>query len=574
MTKTASLLGIFYTKTRLARGKLKIITLLLSLILLGIESAFARDCLVIHNIKGVTPTLNSPELEAFRWLAIADGKVIGKGSNTLDKALNTCEKHDGKQSFLLPGLIDAHGHVSALGNELLQVQLRGVTSEANAAMEVKIFEQENPATKWILGRGWNQVLWKGKRFPTRQSLDALNIDKPIVLERVDAHAVWINSIALKKAGINADTPDPEGGKIERDSQGVATGVLIDNAISLISDKMPQPTQEALDRTFDKAYSHLLSLGVTSVHDAGVSKKDFDAYFRHHASGQLPVRIYGMLSGTSPYLDSWLKQGPVIKDDDRLSIRSVKLYSDGALGSRGAALLAPYSDDPDNTGLLLTPPKELEILVEKIMESGFQANVHAIGDKGNRLVLNTFEKTFKRTKGKALRNRIEHAQVVSPEDIPRFKTLDIIASMQPTHATSDKNMAGDRIGEARLKGAYAWQTFLNNEVTIASGSDFPVEYANPFFGLHAAVTRQDMENEPKGGWLAHEKMTRTQALRSFTIDAAFAGHQETVIGSLEKGKWADFILVDQDFMTASAEDIWKTKVLETWIAGEKKYTYKK
>lgn len=539
-------------------------------VFIGSTSLLAYECEVIYNVKGTTPLAESQTLAEFDWLAFSKGKISALGKGDVDERFKNCKKQDGNQQFLIPGLIDAHGHVSSLGNELLRVQLRGITSEKLAAKEVASFAKRNPNTKWILGRGWNQVLWPTKSFPTRQSLDKLNIDRPIVLQRVDGHAAWLNSSALKAAGITDNTPDPQGGKIERDKKGVATGVLIDNAIGLIDKKIPDLDNDELDHAFEKAFDHLLSLGITSVHDAGVSQADLDTYIKRHKSNRLPLRIYGMLSGTSQHLDSWLAKGPFTKEDDFLSIRSVKLYSDGALGSRGAALLKPYSDDPHNDGLLLTEPKKLDALIHRIIASGFQVNVHAIGDKGNRIVLDSFEKAHAKPQNKKLRHRIEHAQVVSPADIPRFKKLDIIASMQPTHATSDKNMAGDRIGQERLKGAYAWQKFLKQGVIIASGSDFPVEYANPFFGLHAAMTRQDQNDEPKGGWLADEKMTATQALRSFTIDAAYAGHQEKTIGSLEKGKWADFILIDQDVINSNAKNLWKTRVLETWIAGKRMY----
>lgn len=541
------------------------------LFLLTLQS-FAGECQLIRNIKGVTLVSGADDLRAFEWLAFEAGRVLETGRGQVKPAYRKCHLMDGRGRFLLPGLIDAHGHISGLGLELSQVQLRGLRSEQSAVSAVKAFSINNPDQPWVLGRGWNQVLWPKKTFPTRASLDKAGVDKPIALSRVDGHALWVNSAALKIAGISVNTPDPAGGKIVRDAQGEATGVLIDKAMALVEKKLPSPGAEALDRLYDKAFEHLLSLGVVGVHDAGINQSELDRYVAREQEGRLPLRVYAMLAGSSPNLDRWLKAGVIDNGEDFLSVRSVKLYSDGALGSRGAALLAPYSDDIGNTGLLLTQPQTLLALVTKIMDAGFQANVHAIGDKGNRVVLNSFEKAYKNTGGRALRNRIEHAQVVSLDDIPRFKALDIIASMQPTHATSDKNMAGDRLGVQRLRGAYAWQKFLEQGTIIASGSDFPVEHANPFYGLHAAVTRQDQDNRPVGGWLPKEKMTLVQALRSFTLDAAYAAHQDTRLGSLETGKRADFILVDRDIFDVDPEALWQTQVLETWVGGVRRYSH--
>lgn len=541
--------------------------LIFAAVLVAAPQYLLADCQIINNIKGISAQNNSQALKTFSWLAFSKGKVVSTGSSRSPKEFSHCNIIDGKGKFMLPGLIDSHAHVSGLGNEMLRVKLRGVTSESRAVEKVIEFANKSPQSKWVLGRGWNQVLWLNNQFPTKKSLDESGVNRPIILRRIDGHAAWVNSKALELAGINQSTPDPQGGKIERDSNGEATGVLIDTAIYLVEKKIPSSSTLEQDFAFDKAFSHLLSLGITSVHDAGVNALDLSIYKNRVKQNRMPVRIYGMLSATEKELYHWLDAGPINDSKDMLSIRSVKLYSDGALGSRGAALLAPYSDDIDNKGLLLTKPKVLGQMVEDILSKGFQVNVHAIGDRGNRLVLDSIERAYKKVGGRELRNRLEHSQVVSLEDIPRFKNLDLIASIQPVFATSDMNMAGDRLGDQRLKGAYAWKKFLAQGTIIASGSDFPVELPNPFHGLHAAVTRQDRNNKPEGGWLPNEKISSTEALRSFTLNGAYAAHQENVLGTLEKGKWADFILVDRDVINGKPEDIWKTNVLQTWIAGE-------
>ena len=523
----------------------------------------------IMNIKGYTLD-NQGRLLQFSNLVFDGGKVVAMGGSELNRRYPDATMIDGQNQILIPGLIDAHGHVMGLGESLLEVDLRGLESASESAAQVGRYANEHSELSWITGGGWNQVLWPDKSFPSAKQLDEYVKDRPVMLSRVDGHASWVNSKALEIAAITKETLDPPGGKIVRDAKGEPTGVLVDNAVDLVFAHLPAASPERLKSKLDVAGQHLLSLGITSVHDAGISKAEYDYYRQRQAERSLPVRLYPMLWAADPQFNIMLNQGRVQDQYDFLSIRSVKAMADGALGSRGAAMLAPYSDAPDNSGLLTLRQTDYQPLFDLVLSKGFQLNVHAIGDRANRLVLDQFADSFKRMGGKELRNRMEHAQVIALDDIPRFKQLNIIPSMQPTHATSDKNMAEDRIGATRLKGAYVWQTLLKQGSILAFGSDFPVELANPFYGLHAAVTRQDRDNQPVKGWIPEEALSIEQAFRAFTLDAAYAAHQENVLGGLTVGKWADFILVDQDIFTINPQDIWKTQVNATWIAGEQRY----
>ena len=527
---------------------------------------------IIDNANGYT--LNAAgRLVKFTALAYDDaGKILAVGNaKAVEAKAPGATRIDMQGKTVLPGLIDAHGHVFGLGNVATGVELYSSTSLAGALKAVDEFSKANPKRAWVVGNGWNQEIWKLGRFPTAAQLDSVVSDRPVLMHRVDGHAVWVNSKALELAGITPSTPDPAGGKIERDEIGRATGILIDGAMDLVTRVVPAPTEAEARASLDGALAQMAQVGLTSAHDAGIGVSE-DRLFRAYAdNGKLTARIYAMIGDTTADFDELSKQGPLASYAGGMyALSAVKLYSDGALGSRGAALIAPYSDAPHTHGLLFYKNDEMLAKMEKAMKAGYQVNVHAIGDAGNRQILDAYQQLLKKYPGAALRHRIEHAQVVAPADIPRFKTLGIIPSMQPTHATSDQNMAEQRVGPQRIKGAYAWRTFLQQGSKIACGSDFPIEAPNPLAGIHAAVTRQDGSGTPAGGWYKNEAMTLTQAFRCFTLDAAYAARQEKDIGSLEVGKWADFIVTDADLFKVPAADIGKITVLQTWVAGKQVY----
>lgn len=543
-----------------------------SMLALALAAAAAHATTIIDNANGYT--LNAQgDVVRFASLAFDDaGRILAVGA-TADVAAKVPQAThvDMAGRTVLPGLIDAHGHVFGLGEMLTQLDLSATTSLPQALAAIGDYARANATAAWVRGRGWNQENWKLGRFPTAQELDGAVADRPVWLERVDGHAGWANGRALALAGITDKTPDPVGGKIVRDAAGHATGVLVDAAQAMIYKVLPQPTEQEARTMLDRALETMASVGLTSAHDAGIGIGQ-DRLYRDYADhGKLTARIYAMIGGTGADFDQLAKNGPLNGyGHDMYALRAVKLYADGALGSRGAALLAPYTDDPHSHGLLFHSNAEIDAMIAKAMKKGYQVNVHAIGDAGNRQILDTFAKEIPLHHAQALRHRIEHAQVVTLADIPRFKSIGIIPSMQPTHATSDKNMAEQRIGPERMKGAYAWRTFLAQGSRIACGSDFPVEAPNPFFGIHAAVTRQDADGNPIAGWYPEQEMSLKEAFRCFTLDAAYAGHQENTLGSLERGKYADFIVVDRDLFKISPYDIHKTVVLETWVGGHRVY----
>ena len=556
------------------------------------NSGSQPETLILHNVNGYTLVAGEDghaygtDLHRFGAIAIREGRVLQTGTaEELLDAFPGSRRLDGGGRTLLPGLIDAHAHVMGLGDAKLTVSVMGIRSLDATLDEVARYAESYPGLAWIRGRGWNQVLWPENRFPTAQELDRAVADRPVWLTRVDGHAGWANSAAMRLAGVTRDTVDPEGGAIIRDADGEPTGVFIDRAMDLVRAHIPSPDRDERRLALEAALAEMREMGLTGVHDAGVGVRDFELVREFADEGALTTRIYAMVGGTGRDFDAFVHAagetetgyaGPVAPISgyagDRLFLQSVKIYSDGALGSRGAALLDAYSDDPGNLGLLLYPEEELHAMVDKAVAHGFQVGAHAIGDRANRVMLDVFERVFEEHGADSgvpqRRHRIEHAQIVHPDDIPRYRELGIVAAMQPVHATSDMNMAVDRLGTGRMAGAYAWRTFLDEGVVLAAGSDFPVELSNPFHGLYAAVTRQDHDGNPEGGWYPGQRLSREEALHGFTLGAAYAGLMDTIIGSLEPGKWADFILVDRDYFTVPESDIWQITVQETWLAGER------
>jgi len=499
--------------------------------------------LIVDNVRVHTGNPKQPRATAIavrgtRFLYVGDDPSRHVGSST--------RRINANNGVLIAGFIDSHGHMAGLGDLLESLNFRGVKSTAAVAEMVRGAAQTRPKGEWIKGRAWDQTEWGGA-FPTAEILDKAAPDHPIYLSRVDGHAAWVNTRALERADIQRQTPDPAGGKIYRDGSGKATGILIDRAQGLVASKIRARTPEQIERAISLAAQECVRFGITSVHDAGIGSGELAAYRSLILKGKLPVRVYAMIGGAGNLWNEYLKKGPELSE--KLTVRSVKLVSDGAMGSRGAAFLQPYADDAKNSGLLILSGAEIEKIARQAIERGFQVNTHAIGDRANRTVLEAYKAVLGGKNDR--RFRIEHAQVVDPSDIKLFAENSIIASIQSTHATSDMRWAESRLGKARLAGAWLAQTFLAAGVPIANGSDFPVEETNPLLGFYAAVTRQDASGNPPGGFLPKEKLTRDQALRSWTLGGAYAAFEEAEKGSIEVGKLADFVILSED-LTRTAE----------------------
>ena len=540
-------------------------------VLAGLAALFlattaAADTL-IDNVNGYTLGAGN-RIVRFTALVVGDNgrvkQLIQRGDR---KPKRIQYRSDGRGRTLIPGLIDAHGHVMGLGFQAIQLDLTGTTSLADLQTKLARYASENPSPLWIVGRGWNQELWADKRFPTAADLDAAVAGRPAYLTRVDGHAAVANSAAMSRAGITAKTAVPAGGRIEKTAGGTPSGLLVDAAMALVEDKVPGPLPRTRNEAFLKAQEIMLANGLTAVADMGTSGEDWLVMRRVGDSGRLRVRIMSYSAGIEPMMAIAAGEPTPWLYGDRLRMAGVKLYADGALGSRGAWLKAPYADAAGQRGLQFLDDAKLRNLMSRAAMDGFQLAVHAIGDAANAQVLSGIEE-LAQTYGGNRRWRVEHAQIVDPADFARFGRSGIIASMQPVHQTSDRTMAEVRLGSQRLGGAYAWRSLAAAGSRLAFGSDFPVESPNPFHGLAVAVSREDAQGQPAGGWRPQERIELAAALAAFTRDAAYAGFAEDRLGSLEQGKLADFLIIDRDIFTSSPAEIRGTKVLETWIGGRK------
>ena len=523
---------------------------------------------LVENVNGITL---DAEGKVIRFNAVLIGKD-GKVTELLTKKDKLPQRldfrHDGRGATMLPGLIDAHGHVMGLGFQLLTLDLSATNSLAEAQAAIREYAAKNPDRRWIIGRGWNQEKWGLGRFPTAGDLDAAVSDRPVWLERVDGHAGWANSRALEIAGISAQSKSPPGGRIEF-AGGKPSGIFIDAASEIVGKFVPIPKPAERDIALGQAQTKLLSQGITAIADMGTSMEDWQSYRRAGDAGWLSVRIFGYAGGidnmvaiAGPGPTPWLY-------GDKLRLGGVKLYLDGALGSRGAWLKKPYSDAPGQTGLQFLASAEIRNLMVRASMDGFQTAIHAIGDAANAEVIGAIEELSETYKDDR-RWRIEHVQIVDPTDLQKLGKHGIISSMQPVHQTSDRTMAEARLGQDRLKGAYAWQSITKAGGKLAFGSDVPVESADPFAGLATAMTREDAAGQPFGGWRPEERVTREQALAGFTTGAAYAAFAETKVGSLTPGHHADFILINVDPLLASPAELRKAVVKETWVGGRPVY----
>lgn len=506
-------------------------------------------------------------------LAVRDGRVQFVGSEREALALRGPATRilDARGHTIVPGIVDGHAHLLGLGLSLANVNLADTRSYDEVVRRVVDRVPSAPAGRWIRGRGWDQNKWGDTRFPTHDALTAAVPNTPVALTRVDGHAILANASAMRAAGVTAATKDPVGGRLERTGSGEPTGVFIDNAMGLIERVIPALSKDETRQATLAAIKEAQRWGLVGVHDAGEPRDVIDLFEEMAKAGEFGLRGYIMISDDSAALTHYFARGPQSAlYDGHLWIRTVKLYADGALGSRGAAMLDPYSDDPKNIGLVRTPPEHIRDVAARALERGFQVATHAIGDRGNRIVLDAYESALAARPTADHRFRIEHAQILNFADIPRFAKLGVIPAMQAVHQSSDMTWAPTRIGLGRSFGAYSWRSLLNTGAIIPNGSDFPVERVNPLFSFHAAVARTDDNDWPPGGWFPAEKMTRDEALKSLTIWPAFAAFQEQVMGSLSPGKYADFVILDQDIMQVSEQLILKTNVLATYLGGKAVY----
>lgn len=535
------------------------------ILLLASLAGQASEVTILSAARIHTLDQRGSEATAIAW--DDSGRILALGDRYgLKQQFPHARQIKAKGATVIPGLIDAHGHLMGLGMALMQADLVNTSSKAEILDRLKAFAQTLPAGAWLRGRGWDQNDWPEKTYPSAADLDLAFPDRPVWLERIDGHAGWANSAALHAAGKDFDGDwQPAGGRIER-IDGKASGVFVDNAARLIESVVPAADAAFRATAIRRALAEAVRHGLTGVHDMGVSRADLALYRGLADAGQLPLRITAYANGDSLAFQDLCRDGRYRHASGRLMMPGIKLYIDGALGSRGAALKADYSDAPGQRGLLVTDPADFEKLVARALACDLQVATHAIGDRGNQIVLDAYARVLGKRADIDHRFRIEHAQVVTPSDMPRFAALGLIASMQPTHATSDMPWAEARLGAARLAGAYAWQQFRAAGVRLALGSDFPVESSDPRLGLYAAVSRQDQNGQPARGWLPAERLSIAQALNGFTRDAAYAGFAESEVGELAPGHRADFVILDADPLVTPVAELPGLAIRSTWVDG--------
>ncbi len=536
---------------------------LLSLLISCAPEKIPAD-LLVKNATIYTVNENFDTENAF---VVKDGKILEIGVKPeLELKYNIAETYDAKGKTIVPGLIDAHAHLYGLGLNLQDVDLTETTSYDEVLARVITFQKEKNKD-YIIGRGWDQNDWEVKEFPTKKELDSLFPETPVALTRIDGHAMIVNSEALKRAGITAETK-MDGGVIGVED-GKLTGILVDSPMSLVEESFPKQNRSYNKQALLDAERICLEMGLTTINDAGLDKEIIELIDSLQQKDSMALRVYAMVSNKPKNLDYYLNNGKI--KTDRLNVRSVKVYADGALGSRGAAMRESYSDMPGHFGAMITPADSLQALADKIAAADFQMNTHAIGDSANISVLRAYETALK---GKTdARWKIEHAQIVTEKDFDKF-SKNIIPSVQPTHATSDMYWAEDRVGSERIKGAYAYKTLLENAGIVVLGTDFPVEKVNPMYTFYAAVARKDLEHYPEDGFQKKDALSREEALKGMTIWAAYSNFEEDEKGSIEEGKFADFTVLDRDIMQIAEDSIPNTKVLATFINGKKEFSFEK
>jgi predicted amidohydrolase YtcJ len=547
-----------------------LIPILMLMTILESTYADAPKSIALRNGKVYTMDEANPQAE---MVVCSGDKIVFVGSIIEGAKHLTPETKiiDLQGATVLPGLIDAHAHMNSLGKSLEILDLRGIETPQTITQLVIGLQMTIPKGEWITGRSWDQNDWPSKSFPSWRDLQGTEAN-PVYLIRVDGHAGWVNKTALKLCGIDKDTPDPPGGKILRDKKGNPTGIFLDNAMDLIEQKIPKPSVETIKKRLMNAFAECAENGLTGVGDAYIYSQSYQAYLELADEGKMTIRVYGMHCDSAEWLEDNFARGPLIGyGGGYFTARCVKMFADGALGSRGGLLFEPYSDDPGNCGVEISSEDSIQNVTKRAVKAGFQVAVHAIGDKANNNVLNAYQRALKEAPPSDYRLRIEHCQTLTAEDIPRFKELGVIASMQPTHCTSDMPWSLDRLGPERMKGAYAWRSLKNAGAVLAFGSDFPVEEVNPFWGIYSAVTGKDLQGNPPGGWYPEQCLTVQEALEGFTVGSAYAQFQEDKVGRIKAGFYADFTIIDRDIFDIPVKEIPKTKVIHTIVGGRVVYS---